>query len=250
LGQIAKSNPASLEPLQGRLDFGPPPFSRADFIEAPENANARRSLAAWQDWPGGALCLFGEAGTGKSHLASLWASEVGAAFVKAQDLDGPLSLELEKQNHFLVALDDADLADENTLFALLTRLERAGGRLLLTAKIAPNQWPVALKDLASRLHAMSKEVVEEPGLDLLAKLIIRYAAARGFKIDHASASYLAYRIPRTINAARGVSEAMDAVASVTLKTPMALAQRALRAYQPLSAYEGESGDLFEDDVGE
>ena len=56
----------------------PPSYHRDALAAGPSNAAARAALAAWPHWHGGALALVGPEGVGKTHLASLWAEDVGA----------------------------------------------------------------------------------------------------------------------------------------------------------------------------
>jgi hypothetical protein len=78
-------------------------------------------------------------------------------------------------------------------------------------------------------------------------LIIRHSAARGFKIDIAAATYLANRIPRTFEATRAISACMEEVTATSLKSPMALAQRALQAFYKREGYDDDTStlDLFD-----
>ena len=46
--------------------------AREDFLPAPSNAAALAWIERWPDWPGPALALYGPAGCGKTHLASIW----------------------------------------------------------------------------------------------------------------------------------------------------------------------------------
>ena len=101
-----------------------PAFRREDFIVSVSNAQAVGALDAWPAWLGGALALVGPPGVGKTHLAEVWAKEVGAHQFKAGELVGAL-----KPGPVLV--EDADqFGDDEGLFHLINR---AGG-LLLTAR--------------------------------------------------------------------------------------------------------------------
>ena len=232
---------------QWHLDFGSPSYAADSFLNSDESQKAREALAPWRTWPGGVMCLFGESGSGKSHLGTLWAYEAGAIFLKGHELSLEL-IEGEGSGKPLIALiDDADQSDETALFALLSKLEREGGAVLLLARNPPSQWPYPLRDLKSRLAAIVSESLRPPEQPLLAQLIIRHAAARGFKLDETSAAYLAARLPRTFEAAQAITLCMQTVTSTSLKTPMALAQRALRVMYPQVDSDDTplNNDLFE-----
>lgn len=229
---------------QGHLDFGAPNFAPGSYVASAQNARARRALDTWQTWPGGVFCLFGETGAGKSHLGSIWALAAGAPCLNGRDFDLESLAALTSNKVFI---DDADLCDETALFGLLTALESGGGAVLLIARNAPPLWSYTLPDLKSRLAAVVCETLTPPEPELLAQLIIRHSAARGFKIDEMAATYLATRIPRTFEATRSIVACMEDVTRASLKSPMALAQRALQAMYKTNESDDDPAthDLFD-----
>jgi chromosomal replication initiation ATPase DnaA len=238
---------AGAEPLQGHLDFGCADFAPENYLECQQNSAARAALATWATWPGGVLALVGEAGAGKSHLGSMWARSANAPVLEGAELDLVVMSQLCEARPIRAMIDHADACDETALFALLTTLEREGGAVLLVAHTPPATWVYTLPDLRSRLAAISVTSLSAPEPELLARLIIRQSAARGYKIDETASTYLANRIPRTFEATRDIVTCMQEVNSATLKTPQALAQRALQALYARVEYEDDHAtpDLFD-----
>ena len=63
-----------------------PALDREAFFVSASNAAALTMVEAWRDWPGGKLALTGAGGSGKTHLAHVWAADAGAVVVDAVDL--------------------------------------------------------------------------------------------------------------------------------------------------------------------
>ncbi|MBI1220121.1 MAG: chromosomal replication initiator DnaA [Rhodobacteraceae bacterium] len=190
----------------------PAATGRADFFVSAANAAALAAVDGWQDWPQGKLVLVGPPGAGKSHLARIWAAETDAALLPAADLPAADLPALAATGR--VALDDAhhvagDAAAERALFHLHNMLAAAGGQLLLTATEAPNRWPVALPDLASRLQAAPVARLDRPDDALLAAVLVKLFADRQLHVAPAVIAYLATRIDRSLAAAAGVVVAID-----------------------------------------
>ena len=61
-------------------------LSRDDFLEGPTNAAALSLIDSWPDWPNRIMLLAGPEGSGKSHLAAIWAGEAGARSTTAHAL--------------------------------------------------------------------------------------------------------------------------------------------------------------------
>jgi chromosomal replication initiation ATPase DnaA len=232
---------------QGQFDFGHASFAPGTYVESPQNHAARLALETWATWPGGVMALVGEQGSGKSHLSSLWAEKVSAPILEGASLDLPKLAQLNARGPLHTVIDHADACDEMVLFALLTALENEGGAVLLLADTPPASWPFALPDLVSRLRAVSVTNLWPPEIDLLASLIIRQSAARGYKIDEAASTYLAQRIPRTFAATVAIVACMDEVVGPSLKSSQALAQRALQAFYGKfdNHDEAPTSDLFD-----
>src|ERR1700720_3976359 len=61
-------------------------LSRDNFLEGPANAAALALIDSWPDWPNRIMLLVGPEGSGKSHLAAVWAEEAGARSTTAHAL--------------------------------------------------------------------------------------------------------------------------------------------------------------------
>src|ERR1700733_13765163 len=61
-------------------------FAREDFLPGPCNAAALALVDRWPDWPVRTVVLVGPEGSGKSHLAAIWAATAGARFLAARAL--------------------------------------------------------------------------------------------------------------------------------------------------------------------
>ena len=61
-------------------------LSRDNFLEGPANAEALGLIDCWPDWPNRVMMLVGPEGSGKSHLAAIWAEEAGARSTMARSL--------------------------------------------------------------------------------------------------------------------------------------------------------------------
>src|ERR1700721_283740 len=61
-------------------------LSRDDFLEGPANAAGLALVESWPDWPNRVMLLVGPEGSGKSHLAAIWAEQAGARSTSAHAL--------------------------------------------------------------------------------------------------------------------------------------------------------------------
>ncbi|MFB2531856.1 chromosomal replication initiator DnaA [Paracoccus sp. p3-h83] len=202
-------------PRQLTFDLPPPhpAAARDDFIVAPSNAQAVAMLDRPGDWPGGRLVLTGAAGSGKSHLAGIVATEWGASPCTGADLGRADVPALAEPG--IAVIEDAeavagDPAAEAAMFHLMNLIQAEGGRLLLTAARPPARWPVALPDLRSRLMAMAEARITPPEDALLAQLLVKLFADRQLRVAPQVVAWLVARMERAPALARDLVAALDA----------------------------------------
>lgn len=170
----------------------PDRFAAADFIEAASNEAARTVLAAPDDWVNRRLILWGEAGSGKSHLAWLWAERSGAIIRHAARLRAAVS-----PDGAPLLIEDIDTAaDPLALFATIERAALAASPVLMTCRTPPARLAIAPADLASRLRASLTIRIEAAEPTLLEALLFRLAAARQMSLSPALNQFLLTRLPR------------------------------------------------------
>lgn len=187
-------------------------LSRDNFLEGPANAAALGLIDAWPDWPNRIMLLAGPEGSGKSHLAAIWAEQSGARSTMAHALT-PAAVPGALATGALV-IEDLDPAtfDERALFHLINLAREDGAFVLMTARAAPAALQIELRDLRSRLRAVPVVHLMPPDDPLLRALIVKFCADRQMNVDETVVSYLASRIERSFAEARRAVDRLDAEA--------------------------------------
>jgi chromosomal replication initiation ATPase DnaA len=204
-------------------------LAREDFLAGPSNTAALALIESYPDWPAQAAVLVGPEGSGKSHLAAIWAGEAGARLLGARSL-GETHLPAALATGALVVEDIAPGEfDERALFHLLNLAREEQAYLLLTARTAPAGWKVAIRDLESRLKALPVVGLAAPDDALLRALLVKLFADRQLLVDESLVRYVATRIERSFATARAIVERLDQEA-MRLQRPLtrALAAEVLR----------------------
>ena len=182
-------------------------YAREDFLAGPGNAAALALIESWPDWPANAVALVGPQGSGKSHLAAIWAAASGARVTSGRALNES-GLLPELATGALV-VEEATAADERTLFHLINLARGEESFLLFTARTAPSAWPVVIADLTSRLRALPVIALQAPDDGLLRGLIVKLAADRQLELKEDVVGYLVNHIERSFAAARTAVIALD-----------------------------------------
>ena len=206
-------------------------FERADFLSGRGNETALALIDRWADWPARAIALIGPEGSGKSHLATIWAKAAHGRMIASHAIDAPSVPEALSSGALVI--EDAGRGDLNeaALFHLLNLAHEQSAYILITARQVPARWTVALPDLASRLRALPVITLDPPDDALLAAVLVKLFADRQLAVDERLIEFLVHRIERSFAAARAAVAELDHEA-MRLKRPVnrALAAEILRGH--------------------
>lgn len=183
---------------------------RDDLLVSERLAAAVSVVDEWPHWPSPVIVLAGPVGSGKSHLAHIWREHSGA--VEIHPTAGSNASQIAASGPVL--FEDADRRgfDDTELFHVINAVRQHGHSLLLTSRLWPISWPVALPDLKSRLKAATVVEIGEPDEELLAQVIIKLFSDRQLNIDDKLVGYIVARMERSLEAAQRVVDQLDRLA--------------------------------------
>ena len=184
-------------------------LTRDDFLEGPANEAALALIDGWPDWPNRIMLLVGPDGSGKSHLAAIWAESAGARSTAAHALTADTVPTALATGALVVEdLRPADF-DERAMFHLMNLARQDDAYVLITARVPPSAFEIELRDLRSRLRAVPTVKLLPPDDQLFRGLIVKFCADRQMSVDEPLVSYLSNRIERSYVAVRQAVELLD-----------------------------------------
>lgn len=187
---------------------------RADFFTAPENAEAVAAIDSFPNDFHGAV-IFGEKGSGKTHLAHLFAETVfqktgkRAALVSFDQWQSERSLAME--NSYIVLENVCAPISEPALFHLLNQAKAAGGFVLITSETTPIEWNLKLPDLITRLKALPCVRILPPGDMLMQAVLLKQFADRQLSVAPEVIAYVLKNAERSFSALSFVVQRADAL---------------------------------------
>lgn len=186
-----------------------PGLGHDDFLAGASNEAALGLIESWPAWPDPLLVLSGPPGSGKSHLAAIWALRAGAASaaagaVRREDVPG-LAAEAA------LVLEDLDRGplDEAALFHLVNLAREHGRPMLLTSARPVEALVLATPDLASRLRLAPSAALGPPDDALLRAVLVKLFHDRQLLVDTNVIEYVANRIERSLARAAAVVAELD-----------------------------------------
>ena len=173
-------------------------YERSNFWVAPCNQEAMAWVDRYPDWPTHALLIYGEAGSGKTHLATIFSEER----IDAKDLTEDFVYQGDK----IVVENLEELKDEKALFHLFNQMYEQNGGLLMTARRIPQ---FKLPDLQSRIGMTPKAEIQMPDDQTIMSVCAKMFADKQALVDSAVLTYIATRAPRSFDAIRKIVNLAD-----------------------------------------
>ncbi len=202
-------------------------LGRDDFFVSESNAMAVALMEGWENWPSNKMVLSGPAGSGKTHLAHVWASQSGARIIQASSLTEDMVPDLAQGP--IVVEDVPAIAGnaegQNALFHLHNLVLSNGHALMLTGRAAPNLWQLSLPDLQSRVQAATHAELQAPDDALLAVVLAKLFNDRQVTPKPDVIPYLVAHMDRSFAAAACIVDQLDNLAlseGRTLSRPLAV----------------------------
>jgi chromosomal replication initiation ATPase DnaA len=189
-----------------------PALGREDFLVTESNAAAVALIDQWPNWPTYAAMILGPAGTGKSHLAEVFRLRTQAPHIYMRELATENVPSLLASGALILEDCDQESMDERALFHAFNLAKQNGGHLLLLARNPPSTWGVELPDLLSRLLAVPTISMLLPDDALLRGVLVKHFRDRQIAINESAITYLAQRIPRSLDAVRTIVAEIDSQA--------------------------------------
>jgi chromosomal replication initiation ATPase DnaA len=198
-------------PRQLALDLPVAPrFGSEDFLVSPSNEEAYARIEAWPDWPDRVLVLTGPPGSGKSHLAAIFAERAGALTVPVSAVTAGAVPDLSRADALVI--EDADRPegrDEAALFHLLNLARERASSVVVTGSSAVEAWGIATPDLRSRLRLAPGVRLAPPDEALLKVVLVKLFLDRQLVVDTSVVDALALRLDRSLARARDVVAVLD-----------------------------------------
>ena len=191
-----------------------PALERGDFFIANSNALALAMIEDCENWPQNKHLLVGPKGSGKTHLANVWANQRGARVIASRDIADQAVEEYAAQD---LVIDDVpsllgERSREATLFHIHNLCLANGNALLMTGTGDVSTWNCVLPDLASRLNGTRTARLDPPDDILFQALLAKLFADRQLFPPPDVFPYLLLRLERSYDAAQMAVNHIDRAA--------------------------------------
>lgn len=190
-----------------------------DFFISQANKKALEMLQQWPNWGDGIYAnislIYGENGSGKTHLSYIWQNLSGAKRLTNNDLHSFYF------NDKALILEDIENIDQESLFHLINVAQENQQYLLLNSSISPANLKLTLPDLRSRILSIPSVAIESPDAELLKAVLLKHLSDRNLQINAVAVDYIIPRIDRSFTKLIGLINKLESFSKIS-KRPITI----------------------------
>ena len=202
-------------------------YEKDDFLVSDSNKEAYKLINRWPNWSSRKIIIFGDSGTGKTHLSRIWQKKTSAIFL---NLNKFKKIRFDnfflKKNIFIIEnisnffnkikKKDKDNLEKNLLH-FYNLIEEKKGYLILTALNSPKFWKINLPDLKSRILSSIIVKINKPNDELLSSVLVKLFLDKQILIDKKIIKFIVYRSERSFTSLQNIVNKIDKQSLITKK---------------------------------
>ena len=171
-------------------------YSKEDFYVSSSNKEAYDFIISWPKWVKRIINIFGPAGSGKTHIASILKSKTSVLETDANSLDDKIFFKFKTKELILVRNLD-EKVDEKIFFSLWNTALHDNKYFLITSVYPIHTYKFKLKDLRSRVNSCASIGIKLPTDELISVILAKNFSDKQIVIDKKHIDYIIKRIDRS-----------------------------------------------------
>ena len=177
------------------------PFSKKyyeqDYFVSSNNFSAYKLIDDWPNWPGKWLNVFGESGSGKTHLTKILEKKINKIkLIEEKNIDNKIIEELNYIDCLIIDNFNNNL-DENLFYSILNQSKQLDNFILINSINSINQIEFKLKDLTSRINSFIFIGIQLPTDELLKVIITKNLSDKQISINPKLTDYIINNVDRS-----------------------------------------------------
>ena len=177
------------------------PFSKKyyeqDFFVSNNNFSAFKLIESWPNWPDKWLNIFGEKGSGKTHLSKILIKKIKKTkLINAKKIDDKIIDEMNNLDCLIIDSFD-NCINEKLLYSILNQSKQLNNFILINSLNSIKNVNFNLEDLKSRINSFIYIGIELPTDDLLKVIITKHFSEKQIIVNPKSIDFIIRNIERS-----------------------------------------------------
>ena len=172
-------------------------YYEQDFFVSKNNFSAFKLVESWPSWPGKWLNLFGDKGSGKTHLAKILEKKINKIeLIKAKDIKDQIIQDLNQLDCLIIDNYENNI-EEKLLYSILNQSKQLDNYASLHLTNSIKNVNFNFVDLKSRISSFIFIGIELPTDDLLRVIISKTLSEKQIKINYKITDYIINNVDRS-----------------------------------------------------
>ena len=177
------------------------PFSKKyfeqDFFVSKNNFSAYKLIEGWPNWPGKWLNIFGNSGSGKTHLAKILEKKIiKTKLIESKNINNNLIKEIEKFECLIIDNFKNDI-EEKLFYSILNQSKQLDKYVLINSIMPLKNTKFNLEDLKSRVNSFIYIGIDLPTDELLKVIISKTLSDKQISINPKILDYIINNVERS-----------------------------------------------------
>ena len=177
------------------------PFSKRyyeqDFFVSNNNFSAFRLIESWPIWPGKWLNIYGDTGSGKTHLAKILEKKIDKIkLIDAKDINDKIVQDLINIDCLIIDSFNNNI-NEKLLYSILNQSKQLENYVLINSIPSIKNIRFNLEDLQSRINSFVYIGIELPTDDLLKVIISKTLSDKQISINPKISDFIINNVERS-----------------------------------------------------
>ena len=177
------------------------PFSKKyyeqDFFVSSNNFSAYKLIESWPTWPGKWLNIFGDPGSGKTHLAKILERKIDKIkLVDAKKINNETVQDLINLECLIIDGFKNNI-EEKLLYSILNQSKQLDNYVLINSISSIKNINFKLNDLASRINSFLYIGIDLPTDDLLKVIILKTLSDKQIRVNPNISEYIIKNVERS-----------------------------------------------------
>ena len=168
-----------------------------DYYVSSNNYSAFKLIDGWPDWPGKWLNLYGEKGSGKTHLSKILENKIKkSSIIYANKINNNIIQDLNSLDCLIIE-DFNNNIDEQLLYTILNHSKQLENYVLINSLNPIKNLNFSSKDLKSRINSFVFLGIELPTDDILKVLITKTLSDKQVNISPKLIDFILNNVDRS-----------------------------------------------------
>ena len=172
-------------------------YFEQDFYVSSNNFSAYKLIESWPNWPGKWLNIFGDHGSGKTHLSKILEKKINKIkLIEANSINDEI---INQLNHLdcLIIENFKNNIEEKLFYSILNQSKQLENFILINSVTSLKKNNFILRDLKSRVNSFLDIGIELPTDDLLKVIISKSFSDKQIDLSPKISEYIIKNIDRS-----------------------------------------------------